>query len=328
MAASTFSSAALCLATAAALCCRWASVSSPPGGRWCGGHPITRAEVDRGSVRAIEAEWVIAHDGNLRQPEQRTGPRGHRRRSQARSRNERCSGHSVMSRADRGTSGEGERSYGRPVPETVSCAHGRQKALEAPARPGSRPDTSCRAAYGAPRSSGSRSPRGAGWESRWRPRPRWPLGEIRRHRNRDIRQDVPEGGWPRSRRASAEVVDEVRAVALQMARLRVSSRCAEWPARGPKGPFVLSRSSAARPRRGRGPSGAAPRGDARPTRGVLRRRAGCALRRRARCAGRKPRPPTQRSSKPRDSSPSDTSSLPKGRRQCGRSQCPRWRGGE
>jgi len=34
--------------------------------------------------------------------------------------------------------------------------------------------------------------------------------EICRHRNRNIRKDVPEGGGPRNRRTSVEVVGEVR----------------------------------------------------------------------------------------------------------------------
>jgi len=130
----------------------------------------------------------------------------------------------------------------RPVPEAISCVHERQKAVEAPARPGSRPETSCNAAYGAPRSSDSRSPRGAEWESRWRPRPRWSLGNLSPSQP-EHPQGRPEGGRPRNRRVSAEVVGAVRAVVHQMTRLTVSSRCAKWPARVRKGVFVLSHSS-------------------------------------------------------------------------------------
>jgi len=57
--ANTLSTTTLFLATAE-LCCRWDSVSSSPGGRRYGGHPIIRSEVGRRNTRALETEWVIA----------------------------------------------------------------------------------------------------------------------------------------------------------------------------------------------------------------------------------------------------------------------------
>jgi len=140
-----------------------------------------------------------------------------------------------MSWVDPGTSGE--RSYMRPVPETASGVHERQKAVEAPARPGSRSETSCNAANGAPRSSDSRSPWGAEWESRWRPRPITLSPPQPEHP-----QGRPWGGWPRKSRVSAEVVGEMRShdpngTPDGLFTLR------QMASQSSKGAFVLSRSS-------------------------------------------------------------------------------------